>query len=268
MSTNDEHLDLRGEYLDSEETLGRLVEAMAEGEQPDGADRKLAAMLSLAAAEESLEEHPAEMLAELRRRKDRERGLAHLLRSRPTPQRVGIAAAGVALVGGYFALFRARPDWAEYPEGRMWIAAGLFGGLAVASLGRSLRPMHRPLPTWAGLVAAGLVAAFVMAGAPAAHTNHHASIGGVGPELLPAAVKCLVVGLASGLPVFLLARWLDRGAHNALSRVLLAAGAAGLAGNLVLQMSCPMTSPAHLLLGHATTGVLLLLAAFGLRGGR
>jgi|GEM_PF-1822872 len=268
MSSQDDHLDVRGEYLDKDEALQRLSEALPDGVAPDGADRQLASLLSLAAAEQSLEDHPDDMLADLRRIKDRERGVGHMLRSLPTPQRLALAVASILATVGAFRAFRPRPDWVEYPEGRMWIAAGLFGGLAIASLGRSLRPMHRPLPRAGGLVAAGVVVAFGLAALPAAHSNHHASLGGFGPLLLEHALHCLMVGIAAAAPLFVLARWLDRGAHSALSRVLLAAGAAGLAANAALQMTCPVTAPVHLLLGHAPVGILLLATAYGIRGGK
>jgi len=60
--------------------------------------------------------------------------------------------------------------------------------------------------------------------------------------------------------VVLVLRALDRTAHDSRPAGVLAAVTGGVAGNPALERHCPVTAPAHLLLGHATVGLMLVLA--------
>ena len=62
---------------------------------------------------------------------------------------------------------------------------------------------------------------------------------------------CMGVGLLLGIPVYALLRLVDRG--NALGN-LVAAAAAGVAGNFVLKAHCAIPGTSHELLGHASRG--------------
>jgi len=64
------------------------------------------------------------------------------------------------------------------------------------------------------------------------------------------------VGLLLGVPVYALLRLVDRG--NALGN-LVAAAAAGVAGNFVLKAHCSIPGTSHELLGHASVALVFVL---------
>jgi hypothetical protein len=64
------------------------------------------------------------------------------------------------------------------------------------------------------------------------------------------------VGILLGIPVYALLRLVDRG--NAFGS-LVAAAAAGLAGNFILKAHCSVPGTSHELLGHASVAVLFVL---------
>jgi len=51
---------------------------------------------------------------------------------------------------------------------------------------------------------------------------------------------------------------LDRAEHRSLPNALLAAAAAGIGANLLLELHCPITEVFHLLAGHASVGLVLV----------
>jgi hypothetical protein len=65
-----------------------------------------------------------------------------------------------------------------------------------------------------------------------------------------------------GLPVLLVAFAVRRAEVDGAALGALAGVAAGLTGNLALQVHCPITHTAHLLIGHATLIIVLGTAAF------
>lgn len=74
-----------------------------------------------------------------------------------------------------------------------------------------------------------------------------------------ATVACFLFGaVPGGLLVFAL-RALDRNAHGGTDVAILAAVGGGLAGNAALELHCPSAAPLHLLLGHATIGIALVV---------
>ncbi|MGE0784214.1 MAG: hypothetical protein AB7S26_00900 [Sandaracinaceae bacterium] len=177
------------------------------------------------------------------------------IQSRPTWVRrsiAGLTALSVIAVGG---LGSSRADLAELPLRFLISAVGALAFLLGASVWLALRPLHRPpLPraAHAAMVALTLGSTFALAllapdgddGVP--HTT-----------LLHEMVSpCLFYGLFMGLPVYLVLRLVDRG--PALSS-LIAACAAGLAGNLVLQLHCPRHAPEHLMAAHFTVAVLFVV---------
>ena len=70
------------------------------------------------------------------------------------------------------------------------------------------------------------------------------------------AGACMGVGLLLGVPVYALLRLVDRG--NALGS-LVAAAAAGVAGNFVLKAHCPIAGATHELFGHASVALVFVV---------
>ena len=78
--------------------------------------------------------------------------------------------------------------------------------------------------------------------------------------LMRHASPCMIYGFVFGLPVYGALRFLDPGSSHA-ARII-AACAAGLAGNMVLELHCPMGGSTHLMAGHASIIVVYVLGVF------
>ncbi|MEM9193737.1 MAG: hypothetical protein AAGF12_31470, partial [Myxococcota bacterium] len=197
------------------------------------------------------------MLAEIKGKVDKERGVLAWLRSRPTWLRGLIAVSVLALYPILDVVLRPRPDLEVYPAERLWMTFAALGLVGFAVALSSLRPLHRPpLPKalrWS-LLAAAVLVPIIVAALPQAHAAHPAAIGGVGSELIPKAGTCFSFGAVVALPLFFLIRALDRGTSTL--AIVLGAGAAGVGANLLLQNHCCITHPSHLLVGHASIAVL------------
>lgn len=172
------------------------------------------------------------------------------LRSRSTLVRRAIAVLAFAVLAAFGLVAVPRPDMGVYPMARMVLSLAALGLLLLVSVHQALRPVHVPsLPrakAWL-LVGGALLATLVVTALPPAHASHPASLGGTGEELLSRAAPCFYFGILFGLPVFAVVRVLDRG--SVLSAVL-AACAAGLTANFVLQAHCPITAPEHNVVAH------------------
>lgn len=137
-----------------------------------------------------------------------------------------------------------------------WTASLItFCVLLVLAMFMVTRPVHLPeVPRWQALclvcvaVGATILAAFWPY--PAALAATHAHDGGV------MAGACMGVGVLLGIPVYALLRLVDRG--NALGS-LIAAAAAGLAGNFVLKAHCSVPGTSHELLGHASVALMFVV---------
>jgi hypothetical protein len=205
---------------------------------------------------------PDDLFATIEQDVRRERGLAAWLRSLSTPARLAIAfGASSALLVAAYAWF-VRPDLAVYPVGRMLAVILVAGGAVAASLLLALRPSHRPPPpSWAapasaGLGLLGLVVVYMQPALPELDPAH-APASGLESALHQAA-PCLGIGLLIAFALYALWSLLDRGGAR---RGLAAAAAAGLTANLALQLHCPITAPAHLLLGHLSVALVILAVA-------
>jgi hypothetical protein len=118
------------------------------------------------------------------------------------------------------------------------------------------RPVHLPaIPRWQSwclvcvALGATVVAAFWPVPAALAATTHDHGGGFM-------AGACMGVGLLLGVPVYALLRLVDRG--NALGN-LVAAAAAGVAGNFVLKAHCSIAGTSHELLGHASVALVFVV---------
>jgi hypothetical protein len=181
--------------------------------------------------------------------------LAGFLRSRSTTTRRIIVVSIFAVLGlvGWFAF----PLIAAEARTVQWTASLVaFCVLLLLAAFMVTRPVHLPaLPRWQSVcltciaIGATVVAAFwPVPSAVAAATHDHG--GGF------MAGACMGVGLLLGVPVYALLRLVDRG--NALGS-LVAAAAAGVAGNFVLKAHCSIAGTSHELLGHASVAVVFVL---------
>jgi phage shock protein PspC (stress-responsive transcriptional regulator) len=201
-----------------------------------------------------------QMFADVKSRCEKsDRTLGGFLRSRSTMVRrlfVLSIFAGLGVAGWF--LF---PLISEEGRTMPWTASlAAFVILLLLAMFMVTRPVHLPaLPRWQSVclvclaVGATVVAAFwPIPAAMAASTHDHRSgfMAGV----------CMGVGLLLGIPVYALLRLVDRG--NALGN-LVAAAAAGVAGNFVLKAHCPIAGTSHELLGHASVAVIFV-AGLGL----
>lgn len=174
-------------------------------------------------------------------------------RSRPTRVRRAIGATGTALVIATGGLLALRSDFAQLPVIPTALVLGALLFLLGVALNDTLRPLHQPMTSWThgAVTAATLSATFLIAWLWPADVAETALSGPT------AHLPCFFFGIAAGVPVYLLLRWLDRGPSNS---VLTAACAAGLSANLVLQLHCPVDNTDHLLLGHFGAVAFIVLA--------
>jgi hypothetical protein len=204
-------------------------------------------------------EPPDDLFAELAEAVRHERGFTAWLRALPTPVRLFAALDSAAVF--VLAMVLARPRWAFGPVPLFRVVpvvAVLAAELGVV-LWLVLRPLQAAPPNrklvlgsiFAGLLVPVLFALVPPGARPAAAPPP--------PEMTTAIVACFLFGaVPGGLLVFAL-RALDRNAHGGTDVAVLAAVGGGLAGNAALELHCPSTAPVHLLLGHATLGIALVV---------
>lgn len=170
------------------------------------------------------------------------------IREQPTWRRRALGVATLLFLVG-LSVGAKHPNAAAYPKGYLALYVVSIATLVLVCAFAALRPLHRPTlsrPLGVGLGLLAFLATVVLAVAPGFHD--HMSRAPEGLSLFAHASPCFVYGFLVGVPVYAVLRILDRG--NPLGRVL-AASAAGLTGNLVLEMHCMVGGADHLLLGHA-----------------
>jgi predicted anti-sigma-YlaC factor YlaD len=213
------------------------------------------------------DEEITSMLTAVRQELAAETGPRAWLRSRATGVRLVISVAVLAAVAGFVAVASPRGDLAEMPKLRLIAAMTIYTGLAFASMRVALRPLSQPAaPEKLSrlLIVAGLATAVGFALAPMAHGI---PITRLGMAYGPMVTACFLFGSVFAVPLLVLSWALDRGGYFIGSRLLLAGAAAGLAGNLFLELHCDIQLPAHLLMGHATVVVALLAVGLALSWG-
>jgi hypothetical protein len=182
------------------------------------------------------------------------------LRARPTWLRRSLGLLVFLFVVGITTGTQRRADLAAYPLAHLLAYLGSLATLIAVCTFAALRPLHRPsLPklTGIGLGLLAVAATVVLAIVPDFHTHAPLPSGG----LLAHASPCFVYGFLVGAPIYAALRVLDRG--NPLGRVL-AASAAGLTGNLVLELQCPSGGVDHRVVGHAGVVALYVLGVLAL----
>ncbi len=190
-----------------------------------------------------------------------EQGMLARLRAMPTSRRLTLVVLLSVAVTVASVVFTPRVDLAVYPSWRMLGSLALLGMVTAAAAWRLLRPLYAPpSPLWVsrGLVVAGVLLPVALALIPMQHVGVAAD---EGSRFALGCGKCLAFGGAMGFPVLLLALLSRRSRIDGAAVTALAGVAAGIAGNLTLQVHCPITEPVHLLIGHALLVVLLAGAA-------
>ncbi len=221
---------------------------------------------ALAAAEPSLRGSLAALESRVEADLARETGALAWLRSRGRPARLAVVGTVLALDAALVLAWRPRPDLGELTHGRLAVTLGCLGALLVLAAWHAMRPLYvAPAPGWAPATLVALavlapVALGVLPGGPAVAP----------PTFLGPAAGCLALGAMLGGALLVIARALDRGGTTALTGAFLAAAAAGLAGNVLLCLHCPVNDPAHVVVGHAGVVVVLLAgcAIIAASGGR
>lgn len=147
-----------------------------------------------------------------------------------------------------------RADFEFYPLPRMLIVVSTLMALTAFSVRETLLPLSRPITSarpWLLLVSLGLPWGVAVLPEVAGLEPFNR---GSEPVWL-GALPCFGIGTAVAASVACVWRLLDRGGGRRLW--LLVASLGGLVGNAVLQLHCPVTTVAHLALGHAGIGVAL-----------
>jgi len=208
---------------------------------------------------------PEDLLRQVRARIADDGGWRGRLRSLSTPARLLVCVLVLACTALAVVFLLRRSDLGAYPALRMVVSLLLLVAFAVATIRFFLRPLQQRGPhiAWAGAWALlGLALPVVLALLPEAHGlvhEHPASFEGRGDDFWPRAAACLLFGVVTALPLAGLLLLVDRRDDVALGRAALVAGVAGLAGNLVLLLHCPLVARGHLVAGHATVGVAFLV---------
>jgi hypothetical protein len=183
-----------------------------------------------------------------------DRTVVGFLRSRSTTARrliVLMVFAALAVVGWF--VFPLVGDQARTAQ---WaVSLVCFSVLIVLAMFMVTRPVHLPaLPRWQSICMACVAVGATVVAAFWPHPAAHAAT--VDPSDGMMAGACMGVGLLLGVPVYALLRLVDRG--NALGS-LVAAAAAGVAGNFVLKAHCSIAGTSHELLGHASVALVFVV---------
>ena len=193
-----------------------------------------------------------------------ETGLVARLRSLPTPVRLVVAIVITTFLAVGTTLVRPRWAFGPLPVERVTLVLVALGVLVWVIVWLALRPLQAAPPSRRlvlGSVAAGLLVPVLFAVTPP--NAEHAGLDA--PGMAKGVVLCFLFGALPGALFVLALRVLDRNAHRTADAALLAAVGGGLAGNAALEMHCPSVAPMHLLLGHATIGLALVLAYRAIR---
>lgn len=176
-----------------------------------------------------------------------------------TAARRWVAGLTLVLPALAFALYAPRADLDAYPSPRM---IGVLALLAAGALVLSpvvLRPLHLGAPHFRPLrISLALAIPILLGLLPQVATGHPASTPAI--PVLTAALGCFVVGSTIAGGVFLVLALTERRGTAPYGWIAAAAALAAVAGALALQITCPVTHPSHLVLGHGLIGAVWALA--------
>jgi hypothetical protein len=188
---------------------------------------------------------------------ERERGVRAFLRSRSTGVR-WLLSLGLPMLLLTRELLRKRVLWRDLGTPRIiagLVLLGLLGLLAHSAL-RPLPIERRAARLRASLAVVAWCLPCVLWFAPEARASADELSGGFAWHSL----ACFAYGSALAAPSFALLWALDRDARVSYRVWALAAGMVALLGNLILMLHCSITSPAHLLAGHFSIGLVWFAA--------
>ncbi len=191
----------------------------------------------------------------------RERGPVAWLRSRPSRERMILSAAWAFGLIALVAALMPRTHFAKVPVERAALVLASLAVLLALSIRFELRPLQLPPPsprTKAGLFVGGLLLPIAFAFLPVPESLAFTRYTQITDQ--QATIGCFIIGCVTGALFVAGLSALDRGKLRSRRAALFAGVMGGVAGNLALELHCPITSPAHLLLGHATVGFALLFA--------
>lgn len=202
------------------------------------------------------EPESGDLFALVEREVQAEVGLRARLRALPTRVRVG-ALLGVAAALWLFELvLHRRPDFGEFSPIVFWGVVAAFGVTLIVGVRRLARGPNAPLSAEAG----GRSLAVLLLVLPAL-ASLVVPFGSGTPQMgwgNPAA--CFSYGALLVAPFLLLLALFER-RDTVPATALVSAGAlAGIAANLLLHAHCPSAHLGHLLLGHASIGVMWAVA--------
>ncbi len=189
-----------------------------------------------------------------------ETGLINWLRSRRTTTRHALILVPILATVLWVLRFSVRDDLSEVGM-RICIATLIYGCALLGVLSVAFRPLHVPgWPTTMArfFLALGLGGTLGLALVPMATGQ---PIGGPELPFAAGALGCFIWGQTLALPILALGLMIERGGSDLAGRLLSIGGVAGLAGNLYLELHCPIAQPDHLVLGHVT--VLLVTLSIG-----
>jgi hypothetical protein len=189
-----------------------------------------------------------------------ETGLGASVRSWARGARMLLVVGLLGLDALVFGTLFLRPDWDAVPLWRIGVVLAAHALVLLVAMWEAMRPVHRPARSGAQTVALVAVSALLPAAflaLPELPTPMPFSYFRVG-------CLCFGSGVAQAVVLLLLLGLIDRSGGR-LRPFLFAAVAGGLLGQIGLTLHCAINDRWHLLSGHATVPLGLLLGVLALR---
>ena len=161
-----------------------------------------------------------------------------------------------------------RPDFEAYPTQMMVLALLALGGPVIGLSIAGTRPLYRPpLPSgmFYGMLTTAVSIPLILGSMPAPHDHPASNITGI---FIPATIACFGFGTLIASLVLIVHKLMDRRIHADRNVTALVALVGTVAGTIALQIHCPFTDNAHLLIGHAGPGVVFTVAIFAIFNAR